>query len=278
MLKRIDRVQLAVPDRQVVAKAWASLLGAEHDGDDRVACLGAARTRMRLGSGWIELLEPDGSGPVADAVQRRGGHLFAAGASTDDINELVARLQANEVDVHVEAGQAFLDAGHGLRLVVSSEEALPIVGAIDELYEVTNLVADAEAAAASHADLFGLHPSFFEPISSNEYGYAGTLTLFHPDRLHRIEVIHPHASEKTMGRFFAKHGESLYMCFAESGDLASIAERARDADAGVTPVGDHTLFIHPPGLGGTMLGLSRRTYAWTWSGHPERVEASDSNE
>ena len=273
MLTRIDRVQLAVPDRQVVAKAWSSLLGAEHDGEDRVACLGASRTRLRLGSGFVELLEPDGTGPVADAVERRGGHLFAAGFATDDINELVARLQANGADPDVEGGQAFLDAGHGLRVVVSIDEELPAVGAIDELYEVTNLVADAEVAAASYAERFGLHPSHFEPISSNQYGYAGTLTLFHPDRLHRVEVIHPHASEKTMGRYFARHGESLYMCFAESGDISAITDRASEAGLGVTPVADHTVFVHPQGLGGTMLGLSRRTYAWTWSGHPERVEA-----
>jgi len=35
-----------------------------------------------------------------------------------------------------------------------------------------------------------------------------------------------------------------------------------------------TIFLHPPSLGGTMLGLSRPTLAWQWSGHPERVEAA----
>lgn len=31
------------------------------------------------------------------------------------------------------------------------------------------------------------------------------------------------------------------------------------------------LFIHPRALGGVMLGVSRTTHAWTWSGHPDRV-------
>ena len=31
-------------------------------------------------------------------------------------------------------------------------------------------------------------------------------------------------------------------------------------------------WVHPPTLGGVMLGLSRPTMAWQWSGHPERVE------
>jgi hypothetical protein len=34
------------------------------------------------------------------------------------------------------------------------------------------------------------------------------------------------------------------------------------------------LFIHPKALGGMMLGVSRATHAWTWSGHPERVVAA----
>ena len=32
-----------------------------------------------------------------------------------------------------------------------------------------------------------------------------------------------------MGRFFDKAGESLYMCFAESGQLSRVAERCRAA-------------------------------------------------
>src|SRR5205823_12797865 len=103
--------------------------------------------------------------------------------------------------------------------VVSAEEDLPAVGALDFLYEVTNLVNDAGAAAAQYADAFGLHPSAFVPIDSGHYGYGGSLTLFNPDRLHRFEVITPEDDTKTMGRFFNKTGESLYMCFADSGEL-----------------------------------------------------------
>jgi len=269
VLTRIDRVQLAVPDRQVVAKQWEALLGAEFDGDDEVPALGARRSRFRLGDGWLEVLEPDGAGPVADAVARRGGHLFAAGVATADVAAVARRLGAD-----LTAGQVFVDAGHGLRLVISAAEDLPAVGALDYFYEVTNLVADASAAIADIAERFGLEAAAFTPIKSREYGYEGSLTLFDPDRLHRFEVIHPDDAGKTMGRFFARHGESLYMCFAECGDLPAVEERARSLGAPCTPVGDHTLFLHPPGLGGTMVGLSRRTYAWSWSGHPERVEAS----
>lgn len=284
MLERIDRIQLAVPDRGAAAEAWRALLGAEPDGEDRVACLAARRSRLRLGDGLVEILEPDGAGPVADAVAARGGHLFAAGASTGDVDALAAHLRRQGIEPALEGGQAFVDpaaAGDlGLRLVVSPEEALDAVGDVDFLYEVTLLVADAEAAAARCAALFALDREAFVPIASKPYGYAGVLTLFDRDRLGRFEVVTPNDPAKTMGRFFARFGESFYMAFAESHSLAAIERRARERGAGATPVpaaegrrgAPHTLFLHPPALGGTMLGLSRPTQAWQWSGHPERVE------
>jgi hypothetical protein len=274
VLTRIDRVVLAVPDRAPVAQAWRDLLGAEPDTDDKVGALGARRTRLRLGTGRVDLLEADGAGPVQDAVARRAGHLYAAGAATADVRAVLVALQQRGVDHTVaEDDEVWVDAGHGLRMVVGVHDALPAVGRVDELYEVTNLVDDADVAVPAFADLFGLDRSAFEPIASTEYGYAGALTLFDPERLHRVEVIHPHDGAKTMGRYYAKHGESLYMCFAETGELAGITETLRERGAPHTPVGDHTTFVHPQALGGAMVGLSRRTYAWTWSGHPERVES-----
>jgi hypothetical protein len=276
VLTRIDRIQLAVPDAVPVAEAWSALLGAEGAGEDRVACLAARRTNLRLGGGWVEILEPDGGGMVADAILQRGSHLFAAGIAMADPTDLRLKLGEREVPHEVEGDQVFLDVGHGLRLVLSPDKPEPTIGAVDELYEVTNLVDDAQVVSDRFADLFGLHPSQFAPIASKEYGYTGVLTLFDPDRLHRIEVIHPGDPAKTMGRFYGRFGESLYMCFAETGELPAITDRAKDLGVPTTPVGDHTLFVHPGGLGGVMLGLSRRTYAWTWSGHPERVEKTSS--
>ena len=293
MLTRIDRVQIAVPDRAEATRGWVDLLGAEPDGEDDIACLGARRSRYRLGASWVELLEPAGDGPVADALAQRGrGHLFAAGAATPDLDLLVARLSRVGRPV-VEGGQAHLTAadtgGHGLRLVVSPEEraggAGDPVGLEPFLYEVTNLVADPAAVCAGYAERFALEPSQFVPIESDAYGYRGQLTLFAPDRLHRFEVINPYDRDKTMGRFHEKLGDALYMAFAEMPDLGAVERRFADAGAPHTSVpppagrrgrgdgdGPHTVFVHPPVLGGMMLGLSRPTYAWTWSGHPERVE------
>jgi hypothetical protein len=286
MLTRIDRVQLAVPDRSAAARGWVALLGAEHAGDDFLPGLGARRSRYRLGNGFVELLEPDGDGDVADAVSVRGAHLFAAGAATADVASLLAHLRERGVAPHEEAGQLHIDAertgGHGLRVVISPDQELEPVGAVDGLYEVTNLVRDAKAASANCADLFGLDTSAFVPIDSSHYGYEGSLTLFHPDRLHRFEVITPRIPENTMGRFFMRWGECLYMAFAESVELTRIEERAAREKVGFTAVppaegragdGPDTIFLHPPAVGGMMLGISRRHHAWTWSGHPERARS-----
>ena len=116
------------------------------------------------------------------------------------------------------------------------------------------------------------------PIESSHFGYEGTLTLFHPDRLHRFEVITPRVPENTMGRFFRRWGECLYMAFAESVELSRHRGARRPGEASASPPcrrpkdapakGPDTIFLHPPALGGMMLGISRRHHAWTWSGQP----------
>lgn len=284
MLNRVDRVQMAVPDRGTAARCWIALLRAEPAGEDRVASLGARRTRMRLGNGFVELLEPDGAGRIADAVAKRGAHLYAAGAATDDVAALVAHLRTQGVEPVEEGGQAFVDPAAvgdvGFRVVVSADENLDPVGDVDFFYETTLLVPDASTAAGRCASLFGLDPDAFVPIDSEHYGYSGTLTLFDREQLGRFEVVTPNDSSKTMGRFFSRFGEAFYMAFAESSALGAIEDRARELGAGHTPEpppegrtgAANTVFLHPSALGGMMLGLSRPTQAWQWSGHPERVE------
>ena len=67
------------------------------------------------------------------------------------------------------------------------------------------------------------------------------------------------------------------MCFAEAPDLAVIRTRLEEHAPGDWTGSTHatvpdTLFIHPRALAGLMMGVSRTTVGWTWSGHPERVQ------
>ncbi len=280
MLNRVDRIQIAASDRHAVAGAWQRLLDAELVREDQVKVLGARRSVLRVGSSELEILEPDGPGPVADHVSAGIGGPFAAGLAAPDLDALRAQLESQGVRVLAETGQLFADAAAlgipGLRVVLSRYEEREPRGLIRQLYEVTHLTPDAAGAAARIAALFGLDAGHFVPIRSENYGYDGSLTLFDPDRLDRIETIHPYDAEKTMGRFFAKGGPCLYMCYCEADDVGAVRERLLEhaprswtgTREGQNPDG---LFIHPRALGGAMLGVSRTTHAWTWSGSPARV-------
>ncbi len=287
MLTRVDRVQLAVPDAAAAAAKWADVLHAEPAGEDAISCLSARRMSYRIGAGWVEFLEPDGTGVVAEALAARGGaHLFAGGAACNDMDGLLAHLKEVGAQPTSEGGQIFLDpanTGSGTpRSVISVDETLDPVGDLDWFYEVTLLVPDEEKASDNYANLFCLDPEHFVSIASETYGYRGVLTLFHPDLLGRFEVITPYDLTKTMGRFFSRFGEAFYMGYAESSRSLEIEARVKERGLGhtVTPEDKpdarpaETLFLHPATLGGMMLGISRPTMGWQWSGRPERVEAA----
>lgn len=281
MLARVDRVQLAVADRARAGEAFRRLLGAEAIHDDAVAPLAARRTTLGAGTSMIELLEPDGAGPVDTHLRRFGAGLFAAGFAVASVEALRARLVARSCSF-AEAGEQLLLApealgNHGLRCVVSPLDERTPVGLVQHLYEVTNLVTDYAAASTCYADVFGLLAERFCPIESADFGYRGVLTMFDSaTRLDRIECVTPHDTAKTMGRFLARRGECLYMCFVEAADLRPIIARLEEHAPGgwsAAPFGatTDTLFVHPTALAGLLLGVSRTSVGWGWSGHPERV-------
>jgi hypothetical protein len=284
MLQTMARVVLVAPDAAAAAAGWERLLDAQPHGSAARPALGARAHYWRLGDGWVEILTPAGEGAVAAALEARGAHLFAGGFTTPDLDAFAAHLAAKGIEPLWDGERLVLDTAstgiQGLRLMVEAHAPQPPVGLIDKFYELTDLVADAERETARAAEVLGLDASAFEPIASEVYGYRGALTLFDRQRLERLEIITPDREGTSMGRFHQRTGGALYMAFAESGELAEIERRAREAGAAHTAVpapdgrdalGAHTVFLHPSALGGMMLGLSRRSYAWTWSGHPERV-------
>lgn len=278
MLNRIDRVLIAVANADAVAHRWVELLDARIDRSDEVPALAASRVVVSVGDAEVEILQPTGPGPVAEHLTAGRGGPFAAGVATDDLDSLRARFDACGV-VPLDLGeQLFLDAATlgipGLDLVVSRCEARDPVGLMSNLYEATHLTDDPDGMCSRFAEVFGLTQEHFVPISSDAYGYAGYLTLFDPTALHRIETIHPQDAEKTMGRYFNRFGPSMYMCYGETDDLPGLRKRLIElAPDDWTGSDDdpNGLFVHPRALGGVMLGVSRSSYAWTWSGSPNRV-------
>lgn len=286
MLDAVDRIQIATADALGTAKGWETLLGARPAGEDEVTCLGARRFTYRLGRSEVEFLEPSGAGAVDDALRKRGrAHIFAAGASTPDPAALKGRFEGAEIAYREEHGQLHVlmtnPGGNDFRFVLSERSERDPAGDVEFLYEVTLLGRDQHALKAELVRLFGLDAEVFCPIASETFQYEGALTLFDKDRLHGFEVITPWTSDTTMGRFLERQGDSFYMAFAETGSMPLIEERAQEAGAPITVdrPGDREpdqtadqMWLHPAALGGVMLGLSRATMAWKWSGHPERVE------
>ncbi|MGC1399172.1 hypothetical protein [Candidatus Binatus sp.] len=280
MLKRVDRVQIAVADSGAAEKVVAEVFGGELVRRDKATPLVAKRSTMQAGSSLIEILEPDGTGAVQDFVSKWGSGLFGAGFSVDDPDAAAHHLAKCGVSFEQSAGQLYLDPGatFGMRTVISQHHERAPVGAIKWAYEVTNVVGDWKAASDRYARIFVLDVAKFSPIESKQFGYTGTLTLFDPPaRLDRIEIAQITDANLAMGRFHQRRGDSLYMFFVETDDVGALEQRlqargSRFAAHTRDDAGLAELFIHPSAFLGVLVGVSRTEHAWTWSGDPNRAK------
>lgn len=280
MLTRIDRVQVIVLDRDAAAARWRQLFDAEVVREDRVAFLSAMRTVLRVGESELELLEADGVGAVAQHYSRVRSAVFAVGFAVEDPSAAAAVLDGRGIHHVAEGGQLHLTGEWigvpALRVVLSRDERRAPVGLLARLYEVTHMMRGHARAAERLAKVFDLDPGGFVPIRSPEFGYEGTLAMLGPDRLDRVECVTPVDPKRPMGRFFARQGPCLYMFYAEARDAgaarARVLEHAPEAYTGSRKdSAPDNFWVHPRALGGALFGVSRETFGWTWSGHPERV-------
>ncbi|MEB2345391.1 MAG: hypothetical protein OZ948_11680 [Deltaproteobacteria bacterium] len=277
---RVDRVQLVALDRAAAAARWRRLFDAEVVREDRVAFLAATRTVLRVGESELELLEADGVGAVAQHQARVRSAVFAVGFAVEDPAAAAASLEGRAIHHVIDNGQIHLRGEWigvpALRVVLTRDEPRPPAGLLARVYEVTHLMRGHARAAARLAKVFDLDPGGFVPIRSPEFGYEGTLTMLRPGRLDRIETVTPFDAKRPMGRFFARQGPSFYMFYAEARNAAAARARLLECEPGAYtgPRGDRepdNFWVHPRALDGALLGVSRESFAWTWSGHPERV-------
>jgi len=282
MLERVDRMQLAVRDRALATRTFVERLGAAPVREADSAYLNARRTILAVGESELELCEPAGPGAVQSHLERWGEGLLFAGYSTPDPDALARHLAAQGAAFVRDGDQLYVPGTTtaGFPMVVSRSAARERVGPVSFFYEATNtLESDWREVAARYARLFGLDASRFSPISSTHFGYEGTLTLFDPPaRLDRIELSQTFAARPSaMRRFVERRGDSLYMCYVETHDFDGLKRRLADSGATLTPRGRDIagerdgLWVHPRDLHGMLLGVSRTSLAWEWSGRPELV-------
>jgi len=285
MLERVDRMQLAVRDRARAAGTFARLLGAEVAREADSEVLNARRTILALGESELELCEPRGPGPAQEFIDRWGEGLLAAGFATSRLAELARHFDATGVGYARDGAQLCLPASStaGMPMVISPLAARPRVGPVSFLYEATNaLDRDWRQVAELYTRLFRLDPARFSPIGSERFGYEGTLLLFDPPaRLDRIELGQTFADRPgAMRRFVERRGgDALYMCYLETHDFDGLKERLLDGGARVIPRGSNLAaerdgaWVHPKSLHGLLLGISRQSLGWLWSGRPELARA-----
>jgi hypothetical protein len=281
-MDRVDRVQLAVKSGAEAAKTFAKLLGTEVVREDKSAFLSAKRTIIALGESEVELCEADGAGVVADFLSGRGEGLMRGGLSTHEPERLKEHIAALGYSFSEDGDQFYLEGKEhfGVPMVISRSAPRNRVGPVSFLYEFTNtLETNWREAAAHFAGLFGLDPLRFSAIGSDKWGYQGTLTLFDPpNRLDRIELSQVVSFESPMGRWVKRQGDSLYMCYCETHDIENLISRFLEAGARCTPRGPSMetekdgFWSHPADLHGLLLGVSRTTVGWEWSGRPEAVD------
>src|SRR5271167_83970 len=132
MLKRVDRVQIAVRDGAAAERVVAEVFGGELLRRDDLSILRAKRSTMQAGTSLIELLEADGAGPIADFVAKYDGGLYGAGFSVEDLDVAARQLDANGVRFERASGQLYLDpkATCGINAVLSAHHERNPVGAI----------------------------------------------------------------------------------------------------------------------------------------------------
>lgn len=283
MFERTDRILVAVNDLDQASENYRALLGAVPVDEGESAWLGARVRRLQLGGSQVELCQPVGEGPVRLHLSRFGEGLFCGGVSVGDMDACRQALQKSGIAFEEEAGRLYPEKADmfGLALVISETAPQPVEryeGPVDYLYEITQVLETRWQTVAEHyRSKLLLDEQNFVGITFSRFGYDGVLMRFNSDRLDRIELSEAHDVAFPMGRFVKKRGDALYMCYVETNDLAQIIARleqrgqkwTRRTD---TPVEQDGLWIHPAALNGVLMGVSRRTLAWGWSGRPDRVE------
>lgn len=270
MLRRIDRVLVAVQDLDAGCAAFTRALGLARGRRIDAPDVGAISEALPLGDAWLQLLQPVAEGPVARFLHQHGQGIYGIGLEVASLADTRLRVEQCGRQAHP------LRLG-GTELVCLKREQLPGLtvwltesGSGPEpadtaspflgVWQVTNLVENRDSAAAAYEGLFG-RPTREETFRQDTYGYLGrTLYYGATPAADSIEIAQVHHPETAMGRFWQKHGPSVYMVTLDTDDLPRVRRGLDErgvrysAETG-EGYADRVLYIYPAELAGCFVGV-----------------------
>lgn len=269
MLIRINRLIVAVRDLDVACEAFARALGLTRGERSAVPDVGAVTEALPAGDAWVQILQPVDEGPVAQFIDRHDAGIYGIGL-------LVRSLADTRLRVEQCGRQAHPLRLGGNELVCLKREQLPGMtvwlteegsgpnpadcgGLIEGVGQATNLVLDRDEAVATYQGLFG-PPVREREVRSDEYGFLSR-TLFYgaSEKTHSIEIAQVLRQDTAMGRFWQRHGPSVYMATLNVHDLRPLRdglERRGVRHSSSVEQGTDILYIHPSELAGCFAAVT----------------------
>jgi len=178
--------------------------------------------------------------------QQRGSHQLAPGLDVGD-DELMCLKREQLPGMTVWVSES--DTG--------AEPAGPVSPFLG-IWQATNLVEDRDGAAAVYEGLFG-SPTRVESFRQETYGYLGrTLYYGASPGADSLEIAQVHRTDTAMGRFWQRHGPSVYMITLDTDDMKSAREGLDSRQvryATETNPAFDALYVHPSALAGSFVGI-----------------------
>ena len=268
MIRRINRLLVAVRSLDEGCAAFERGLGLSRGRRLDAPEVGAVTEAMPIGDAWVQLLQPMEDGPVARFLQQHGQGIYGIGVAVASLADARLRVEQCGRQAHpLHVGDDELmclkrEQLPGMTVWVSESDTGPEPGGPVSpflgIWQATNLVEDRDGAAAVYEGLFG-SPTRVESFRQETYGYLGrTLYYGASPGADSLEIAQVHRTDTAMGRFWQRHGPSLYMITLDTDDMKSAREgldsrKVRYATE-TNPAFD-ALYVHPSALAGSFVGI-----------------------
>ncbi len=268
MLRRINRVLVAVRDLDAGCAAFEQTLGLARGRRYDVPDVGAITEAMPIGDAWVQLLQPLEDGPVERFLQQHGQGIYGLGVEVASLADSRLRVEQCGRQAHpLRLGENELlclkrEQLPGLTIWItetgSGPEPADTVSPYLGIWQATNLVEDRDAAAVAYEGLFG-RSQRDESFRQDTYGYLGRSLYYGVSPgADSLEIAQVHQAKTAMGRFWQRHGPSLYMITIDTDDMTAVRSGldARGVRYASEPgAGYNVAYVHPSALTGCFVGI-----------------------